>query len=157
MSDTNIRKYSEFVAEGAGQGHRDDFYEVKEQRYLGDDEFIEQVEREREKVEDTSTVRLTITEAVEETLRHFGATIKKTLDKERGHEASRLRAIAAYVGREVGGIKLSEIAGYFKRDLSTLSFRIKKLEERMTEEPGLKQQINQLCESLRRGRKRKYQ
>jgi hypothetical protein len=27
----------------------------------------------------------------------------------------------------------------------------------MTEEPGLKQQIDQLCETLRRGRARKYQ
>ena len=29
-----VRKYTEFVSEGTGQGHRDDFYEVKEQRYL---------------------------------------------------------------------------------------------------------------------------
>jgi putative transposase len=152
-----VRKYTEFVSEGAGQGHRDDFYEVKEQRYLGDDEFIDQVEKEREKVEDTSNVKLTIDEAVEETLRHFGAIIKETLDKERGHEASRLRAIAAYVGRDVGGIKLSDMAGYFKRDSSTLSFRIKKLEERMREEPRLNEQINQMCETLRKGRKRKYQ
>jgi REP-associated tyrosine transposase len=152
-----VRKYTEFVSEGGGQGHRDDFYEVKEQRYLGDDEFIERVEKEREKLEDTSTVRLTIDEAVKDTLRHFGANIKETLDKKRGHEASRLRALAAYVGREVGGIKLSEMAGYFRRDLSTLSFRIKKLEQRMTEEPRLRQQINQLCETLRKDRKRKYQ
>jgi len=91
-------------------------------------------------------------------LRRFGANINGTFDKERGHEASRLRAIAAYyVGCEVGGIKLSEIAGYFKRDLSTLSFRLKKLEERMKEESGFKQQINQLCETPRPGRQRKYQ
>jgi hypothetical protein len=51
----------------------------------------------------------------------------------------------------------SEMAGYFKRDLATLSYRIKKLEERMKEESGLKRQINQLCETLRTGRKRKYQ
>jgi chromosomal replication initiation ATPase DnaA len=90
-------------------------------------------------------------------LRHFGAIINGTFEKERGHEASRLRAIAAYGGREVGGIRLSEMAGDFKRDLATVSFRIKKLEERMKEESGLKQQINQLCETLRTGRKRKYQ
>jgi putative transposase len=152
-----LRKYTEFVSEGARQGHRDDFYEVKEQRYLGDDEFIEQIEKQQEKVEDTSNVKLTVDEAVKETLRHFGANIKETLDEKRGHEASRLRAIAAYVGRDVGGIRVSEMAGYFKRDLSTLSFRIKKLEEQMREEPRLKQQINQLCETLRMGRKRKYQ
>lgn len=152
-----VSKYAEFIAEGVGQGHRDDFYEVKEQRFLGDDEFIEQVEKEREKVEESSTVRLTIDEAVKETLRHFGAKSEETIDQQRGHEASRLRAIAAYVGREVGGIKLAEMAGHFKRDLSTLSSRIKKLEERMKEESGLEQQINQLCETLRRGRKPKYQ
>ncbi len=46
---------------------------------------------------------------------------------------------------------------YFKRDLSTFSFRIKKLEERMKEESGLTQQINQLCETLRKDRKGNYQ
>ena len=90
-------------------------------------------------------------------MRHFGANINGTFDNERGHEASRLRAIAAYVGREVGGIKLSEMAGYFKRDLSMLSFLIKEAEERMKEESELNQQINQLCETLRTGRQRKYQ
>jgi len=39
--------------------------------------------------------------------------------------------------------------------ISTLSFRIRKLEERMREETGLKEEINQLCETPRRGRKRK--
>jgi hypothetical protein len=59
-------------------------------------------------------------------LRHFGANIKETLDKERGYEASRLRAIAAHVGRDVGGIKLSQMASYFKRDLSTLLVRFER-------------------------------
>jgi REP element-mobilizing transposase RayT len=152
-----VKKYTEFVSEGARQGHRDDFYELREHRYLGGDEFVEQVEKKLEKVEDTGAVKLTINEAVEETLRHFGTNIKQTLDKERGHEASRARAIAAYVAREVGGIRVSQMAAYFKRDLSTLSFRIKKLEEQAREERGLKERINQLCETLRKDRKRQYQ
>ena len=38
-----VKKYREFVLEGIVEGHREEHYEVKEQRYLGKAEFIEQV------------------------------------------------------------------------------------------------------------------
>jgi hypothetical protein len=43
-----------------------------------------------------------------------------------------------------------------RRPLPTQPVR-EKLEERMTEEPGLKKRINQTCQTLRKGRKKKYQ
>jgi REP element-mobilizing transposase RayT len=38
-------KYLAFVLEGIGSGHRDDFYDVKEQRFLGDAPFVDMINR----------------------------------------------------------------------------------------------------------------
>ncbi len=41
------RRYRQFVLEGLPMGHQKRYYEVKDQRYLGEDEFIDQIEREK--------------------------------------------------------------------------------------------------------------
>ncbi|HEV8343350.1 MAG TPA: transposase, partial [Candidatus Binatia bacterium] len=98
-----VRRYKEFVLDGVGQGHREEYYEVKDQRYLGEEDFIERVERGQEKVVEASHVRLTIEEVVEEIARYWRKDVEAVLGSGREREASKLRAIAAYVGREVGG------------------------------------------------------
>ncbi len=151
-----VRKYKDFILDGIGQGHREEYYEVKEQRYLGDDEFIERVEKGQENLVDAGPVKVTIKEVVEEIARQWGKNIEEILGKGREREASRLRAMAAYIGREVGGLKLTEMVGYLKRDLATLSLGIRKLEQRMKEDIQFSQQVKQLYEAVRKGKKRKY-
>lgn len=41
-----IRRYREFISDGLGEGHRDDLYEVIDQRFLGNEQFVEDT-RER--------------------------------------------------------------------------------------------------------------
>ena len=38
------KRYREFVLGGLGLGHQEKYYEVKDQRFLGEDEFIERIE-----------------------------------------------------------------------------------------------------------------
>jgi len=38
------RRYRQFLLEGLGLGHEDKYYEVKDQRFLGADEFVERIE-----------------------------------------------------------------------------------------------------------------
>ena len=46
------------------------------------------------------------------------------------------------------------MVGYLRRDISTLSIGIKKLEERMNEDVDFKRQVERLCVEVKRGRKR---
>jgi len=152
-----VRRYREFILEGLGQGHREEYYEVKEQRYLGDEEFIERVERVEQVDEAPTPVKITVAEVVEEMCRQWKKELGDIVGKGRGREGSRLRAITAYVGREVGGLRLREIGGYLGRDIATLSLSLRRLEERMKEEGDLKRKVEQLCTELRKGRRKKYQ
>ncbi|MDI6754616.1 MAG: hypothetical protein QME78_09525 [Thermodesulfobacteriota bacterium] len=45
------REYRQFVLDGLPMGHQKKYYEVKDQRYLGEDEFIDQIERKKTSVD----------------------------------------------------------------------------------------------------------
>jgi hypothetical protein len=98
-----IKGYARFIADGMEQGHREEYYEVKLQRYLGDDEFVEAVERALERDEEDRPVKITMAEVVQEIIRESGQDIAAILSKGRGRIGSRLRAEAVYAARETGG------------------------------------------------------
>jgi len=57
--------------------------------------------------------------------------------------------IAAYVGHEVGGLKLTEAAEHLRRGLATLSIGVKRLEGEMKRDAGLRRRVIKLCRALR--------
>jgi hypothetical protein len=40
-----VAVYRRFVPDGLKDGHREDLYEIVDQRYLGDDAFVDKVEQ----------------------------------------------------------------------------------------------------------------
>lgn len=151
-----VAAYEQFVLDGIEQGHREDYYRVKEQRYLGDEEFVENVERRVEKVERVFPIRMTVEELVDRIGREYGRTAPEILGRGRGRKQAELRAIVCYVGREIGGLKLTQAAKVFARDISALSMVVKKLEGRMLKDEPLRRRVQKLCTSLVGEGKRKY-
>jgi len=152
-----IQSYESFVLDGIERGHREEYYEVKEQRYLGEEDFVERVERQLGKAEETEGhVRITISEIADESVKQWGRTVSEIRSKRRGRQESMLRAVVAYVGREIGGITLTEAARYLRRDLVTLSLAVKRVEEKMKKDKNLQRRVEDLCRKLREGRKHKY-
>jgi hypothetical protein len=67
-----VSAYQRFVRDGLKVGHRDDLYEVVEQTYLGDEQFVEKVEERVSGDELTSPVILTWAEVVDAVCKYFG-------------------------------------------------------------------------------------
>lgn len=153
----SIRAYRQFIRDGLTDGHRPEYYEVKEQRYLGDEGFVEVVHRAMDEQEESRPVRIAMGDVVQEIARRAGVSDKALLNKGRGRVGSRLRAEAAYVGREVGGISLTEAAKYLGRDLSTMSLALKRLEEELGRDQQHRKRLESICARLREGRRHKYQ
>lgn len=116
-----VAAYERFVLDGIKQGHQEDYYQVKEQRYLGDEEFVDRVERRVERLEPVFPIRMTAQQIVDRISREFGRPAREILGKGRGRIQGELRAIVCYVGREIGGLKLTQAAKVFARDISALS------------------------------------
>lgn len=155
--DAALRAYRHFIRDGMRDGHREEYYEVKEQQYLGGDGFVEVVHRAVDEQEESRPVKITMTDIVQEIVRGAGVSDGVVLNKGRGRIGSRLRAEAAYVGREVGGITLTEAAKYLGRDLSTMSLALKRLEDELRTDSHQRKRLEHLCARLRQGRRRKYQ
>lgn len=151
-----VAAYEEFVLDGIKQGHRENYYQVKEQRYLGDEEFVEKVERRVEKVEQVFPIRMTVEEIVDRIGREYGRPAREILGRGRGRREAELRAIVCYVGREIGGLKLAQAAKVFARDISALSLGVTRLQERMLKDEPLRRQVQKLCTSLIGEGRRKY-
>lgn len=143
-----VAAYEQFALDRIEQGHREDYYRVKEQRYLGDEEFVEKVERRVERVEQMFPIRMTVEEIVDRIGREYGKTAREILGRGRGRTEAELRAIVCYVGREIGGLKLTQAAKVFARDISALSMVVKKLEKRMLKDKALRRRVQKLCASL---------
>jgi len=45
-SSDSMRQYERFVKGRMGQGHREDLYDLKDQRFLGQEAFVENVHRQ---------------------------------------------------------------------------------------------------------------
>ncbi len=69
-----------------------------------------------------------------------------------GHRGSFARAVVAYLGQELGAIKLNEVAARYGRDQVTLSLGVKRLRDRLAQESDLSENIASLLKQLRGGR-----
>jgi hypothetical protein len=149
------RKYHEFVWEGISRGHDEHYYEVKEQRYLGGEDFIDRVETER-KEPDGCVYDIELEAICHEVSQAMGITEGKMHSSSRDREGVRGRSVVAYLARKISGYTVKEIAEYFKRSSVTIGEGIIKVEERVRGDNSFRKLLKRLEDNVIKGRKRKY-
>lgn len=87
---------------------------------------------------------LTVEAVAREVARRQGIGVAQMITLGQGRVGSLSRVLAAWAGREVGGISIARTAKYFRRDTSTMARNVSRLEARMR---GSKQ-LRSLCDSL---------
>ena len=145
------RKYQEFVLDGIGAGHRDDLYDVKEQRFLGDDQFVEKINRSLD-LDPAPPIRVDMSAIETAVSRRYRYPVERLHSRTKEHRGSFARAVVAYLGQELGAVRLNEVAARYGRDQVTLSLGIKRLRERLAQESDLSENIASLLKQLRGGK-----
>jgi len=112
---TAIRKYDLFVRARLTQGHRDDFYETRDQRFLGDDKFLEDIQRHVNQ-HFPFVYEITLEEIVSQVGSTLGLPMELLYSHTRNRQGAWGRAVCAYLGRKLGGYQIREIAERFNRD-----------------------------------------
>ena len=126
-----IKAYQQFIRDGLGAGHQEEYSEVKDQRYLGDDNFVEAVCRSIDEQEPASPVKITMEEILRELAR--GTAVKPSevcLGRDEDGwrvDCERRRPMS---GEKWAGVGLTKAAKYLGRDSSTMSLAVKRFEER---------------------------
>jgi len=154
-SEVARNRYRRFVEDRLGQGHREDFYAVKEQRLLGDESFIELIHRTA-KAESPHFYEVSFAELVSCISSLFELPEEILFSSSRDRRGASGRAVVAYLARELGGIRLKDVAEYFKRDPAAISQALRHVEEEIQKKGTFTEKIQKAKEKLTRGRKKKY-
>jgi len=147
-----ITAYRRFVRDGLQVGHRDDLYDVVEQRYLGDEQFVENVEERVADRDPPSVVELTWAEVKDTVCKYFDLPPSVALHRGRGRKNAKAKRVMAWIAREVGGFTNQEMAKELRQDAGALSRGIGKLADELSKNHELREVVEKLCENLRRGK-----
>jgi putative transposase len=149
------RKYRRFVWEGISGGHEGKYYRVKDQRYLGEDSFVERIEKER-KGPQGWVYEVSLGAISEEISIALGITRDKLYSTTRDREGARGRGIVGYLARRISGYGVNEIAAHFGRSPQTISEGIKKVEDLQRGDKSFAKTLSLMVENMVKGRKKKY-
>jgi putative transposase len=141
--------YRRFVQEGLRDGHREEYYDVIDQRFLGDEDFAEKLKVKDDEEAETSRPKKPLSVTFRSAARAIGVEPAVLSGADRGWETSRSRALVGYLLIRRLGYKLSEVAKCLGRDTATVSSLVSRYTERMAEdEEGNKDAIRIVTDCL---------
>jgi putative transposase len=149
------RRYRRFVWDGITGGHEEKYYQVKDQRYLGEDAFVERIERGKKESEDWM-YEIPLEVISREVARAIGSQEDELHSVRRSRQGSLGRGVVAYLARRISGYRVKEIADHFRRSSVAVSEAIRKVEDHLREDTGFAKGVRILSQNLIKERKRKY-
>jgi putative transposase len=149
------KQYRRFVSDGMDTGHEQKYYQVKDQRYLGEDEFVEKVEG-LNKSHEPSYWEVSVEKIVEEVIRGTSIPRDRLYSLTRGRQGAYGRNLVAYLARKVAGFRVKEIAQHFKREPMTISLGVKKVERLLQEDRDFFKKVEIMEMNLSEKSKKKY-
>ena len=117
-----LKAYRKFIEDGQGLGHEQRYYQAVDQRFLGDEKFIEQIaERAPQGEIRPGGRRIRFEELLHAVAQVHGCETKDLTAPGRQRAWAKPRAQLAYLAREWCGMKTIEIARRLHRDASMVS------------------------------------
>lgn len=143
--------YRKFVLEAIGEGHRGEYYEVLDGRFLGDREFAKEI---KAKAESPGYVRIKI--KAEAFLKAACAVLKKKTEEVRGggkeRERVRAREAICYVGRTRTELSVKSLAAALGVDATCVSRSVSRVESRLAEDKGMKKAVDEIVVAIENGK-----
>jgi len=147
------RLFSKFALEKLGEDKREDLYEVKDQRFLGDEEFIENLSQ---KFDDLRRKKFNLKRRAIVDLKNILTSVAKIsgvsetdiLSKDQSRETAFARHIFMYVAKEEFDFKGKQIAEFTGRDNSCISHAIKNIKGKTMYDEELNLKLNDIVKRL---------
>lgn len=134
------RAYQQFVREGIGEGHQENYYAVEDQRFLGAERFVTQLQAQ----EPEAPLRRP-TKSIASAVKAIAAVMQvepaHLMGRDRSWAVSRNRMLLAYVLVRRKGYRLKDLAGQLGRDEATLSGLLSRFTNRLERDPILQQML----------------
>jgi putative transposase len=140
-----IKGYRKFILDGTGEGHKEEYYEVADQRFLGPEGFGEKLTNQVDEREDAPRKREPLGKALGVLSARLGVEPGILRGTDRSWKVSRARAMAGYVLIRRRGYRLTEVASLLGRDLATMSSLISRLGDQVHTDKRLRTEIDKLA------------
>jgi len=139
--------YRRFVQDGLEDGHKDQYYEVEDQRFLGGEGFGEKLTEDSE-TRPAVTRRKPLESIVRELAKHFQTTVEVIRSSDRSWEISKARTTIAFVLTRRLGYRLADVAAYINRDVATVGTLLARMNTGMSGDQKLQQEIARLVKNV---------
>jgi len=137
--------YLKFVLDGLEEEHRPEFHgSGNDARLLGDDQFMDKC---LYNVAD-KPIRITVQEICNKVCLAYDIDEVRLQAPSQERVASEARAVVGWLAYELGGITLSEVGRFIKRDVGSVSSSIRRLSKRIETTPEIAQRIRDLKDAL---------
>ncbi len=123
------KRYEKFVLDGIGESHNSEYYEVEDQRFLGDEKFAEEVSREAGEKRDRKPKK-SIETALREIARRLAIPAEILTGKDRRWMVTKKRAEAVTELVRENGYRVTEVAAFLRRDPAHISMMLVRLSAR---------------------------
>ena len=117
------RLYLRFMAEGRQLGHQEDYYRAVDQRFLGGERFVEEIDRRSrgEREIEVPGPRASFSQLLRLVAEEHGVNIQELVRAGRKRQWVRSRSMLVYLAREWGRISVKELGRRLHRDPSIIS------------------------------------
>ena len=117
-----LRAYRKFIEDGQGLGHEERYYRAVDQRFLGDEMFVQQVAQRAPQSElRPAKAKIRFERLLHAVAQIHACGVKDPTAAGRQRAWSKLRAQPAYLARDWCGMKAIEVARRLNRDPSMVS------------------------------------
>ena len=136
--------YRRFVQDGLSEGHKEEYYAVEDQRFLGAEGFGARLLKKEPGLSGKKLTRRSIETVARELAKLLKIDVQALCSPDRGWAISKARTIAAYVLVRRLGYRLSDVAAYFGRDMATLATLLARLSDRVQANDSARREIERL-------------
>jgi len=148
-----IEIYNNFILEKVKEPHCGDFYKLKDQRYLGSDDFIEEIEaKQSEKENLDSSLNFSLEQIAKKVCEALTCSFEELFERSSRRKAAHARTIVTYIARKLSNIPLKEISIYFRKDPATLCLGVSKLKEKLHEDNEIEKFIRKTIVDLKKSK-----
>jgi len=138
------KSYERFVLDGLREGHKEEYYELRDQQFLGADEFARELKKETRGIYEAREKKPVgkVLELVAQSMRVDPQVLR---GPDRSWQVSKKRTLLVYVLIRRLGFGVKEVADYLRRDPTTLTTLVSRLSNRTQREQALREEIERLA------------
>lgn len=136
--------YRRFILDGLGDGHKEEYYEVEDQRFLGAEGFGDRIQEKLGKRQKAAN-RKPVAAVLKELAGELEIGVEALRSPDRSWSVSKARTMIAYVLVRRLGYGIGEVAAYLRRDMATVGTLVARLFERMQSDEQVARNVERLA------------